>query len=409
MRGEKNTMKSILVIDQYYYPEPFRVTSICERLAAQGYDVQVVTGTPNYPEGNIYPGYEGKKFQDEIRNGVKIHRCAILPRKKGPVFRVLNYYSFVLKARRYILSKKFTNLKGTHFDVVYVNETSPIMMAEPAIAYKKRYKVPILLYCLDLWPDSLIAGGIRPRSLIYKYYQQVSKRIYENMDLIMLASQTQIQRLVDGFNISIAKIRYVPQYAEEIFNNHSVTPRHSHKFKRFLFAGNIGKAQSIDTIIKAAAILRDKPIRIEIVGGGSELYHAQEMVRLYQLENVFFYGRQPLSAMPEYYAQADAMLVTLKKNSFLSLTLPGKVQSYMAAGKPIIGAIDGETSRIIQKANCGYCGPAEDADELAHNIKAFLHNSGKKRLGKNAREFFEKEFSEVLFFKRFNQCLRQLS
>lgn len=171
----------------------------------------------------------------------------------------------------------------------------------------------------------------------------------------------------------------------------------------FMFAGNIGAIQSVDTIIKAAELLKNEPVRFHIVGSGTDLERLQQMGD--NLENVIFYGRRPLEEMPKFYAMADAMLVTLQADEVLSMTLPGKVQSYMAVGRPIIGAIDGEMKKVIEDAKCGYCGRAEDAEELAENIRGFVKNSDKELMGKNAREYYEKHFEQGKFMDRLEKHL----
>lgn len=230
------------------------------------------------------------------------------------------------------------------------------MMADAAIAYKKKYNVPIVMYCLDLWPESLIAGGIKRDSYIYKVFQLISKRIYRQMDKIFITSRMFSNYLNSEFDIDLNKMEYLPQYAEGLFEK--IPVREEDGIFNFMFAGNIGSIQSVDTIIKAAEELKDEPVRFHIVGSGIELERIQEMSK--DLNNVIFYGRRPVEDMPILYEKADAMLVTLASDPVLSLTLPGKVQSYMAVGKPIIGAIDGETMAIIKEAKCGFCGEAED-------------------------------------------------
>jgi hypothetical protein len=177
----------ILVICQYYYPEPFRVNDICEEMVKRGHEVTVVTGEPNYPEGQIYKGYENHQNSDEVINGVKVHRCPIIPRKTGTLYRFLNYLSFPHEAKKYIRNLKTSDSKP--FDVIFVNQLSPVMMAEPAITYKKKYGTPIVMYCLDLWPESLVAGGVSRRSTIYKVFHRVSRRIYNGMDRILITSR----------------------------------------------------------------------------------------------------------------------------------------------------------------------------------------------------------------------------
>lgn len=381
----------ILVICQYYYPEPFRVNDICEEMVKRGHEVTVVTGEPNYPEGQIYKGYENHAHSDEVINGVKVHRCPIIPRKTGTLYRFLNYFSYPYQAKKYIKNLRASD--GKPFDVVFVNQLSPVMMAEPAISYKKKYGTPVLMYCLDLWPESLVAGGIGRGSVIYKFFHKISRRIYRQMNRIFVTSRMFSGYLNREFEIDDGVIDYLPQYAEGMFEK--LPCREPDGKTNFVFAGNIGAIQSVETIIKAAEEIKDSPVNFHIVGGGTDLERLKGLAD--GLENVVFYGRRPLEEMTEFYSMADAMLVTLKADPVLSLTLPGKVQSYMAAGKPIIGAIDGETKEIIEKAGCGYCGKAEDADELAGNIRRFINDGKTAELGSNARDFYEKYFERQKF------------
>lgn len=388
--------KKILVICQYYKPEPFRISDICEEMVRRGHEVQVVTGYPNYPEGVLYEGYGKGKHIDEVINGVKVHRCFTIPRETGTIKRILNYYSYAASSTQYVFSKKCVASDGKPFDVVFCNQLSPIMMAYAAIAYKRKFKVPIIMYCLDLWPESLIAGGIARTSSIYKFFHRISKNIYSQMDNILISSQMFSDYLRDEFAIKSKKIEYLPQYAEGIFDQ--IPPREEDGTYHFMFAGNIGAVQSVMTVIRAAEQLKDEPVKFHIVGGGTDLDRLKGLAE--GLENVVFYGRRPLEEMPDFYSKADAMLVTLVADPVLSLTLPGKVQSYMAVGKPIIGAIDGETKEVIEASQCGFCGKAENVDELVVNIKKFIRSDRRKEMGQNARKYYEENFEEKLFMDK---------
>ena len=205
------------MICQYYKPEPFRISDICEELVHRGHEVHVVTGYPNYPEGVLYEGYGKGKHIDEVINGVKIHRCYTVPRQTGIIKRFLNYYSYAIFSTKYVLSKKCVASDGRTFDVVYCNQLSPVMMAHAAIAYKKKYKVPVVMYCLDLWPESLIAGGVRRDSILYKYYHHVSKEMYQKMDKILITSRMFSEYFQREFGFQNKKTEYLPQYAEGIF------------------------------------------------------------------------------------------------------------------------------------------------------------------------------------------------
>lgn len=391
--GLKNEKKKILVICQYYKPEPFRIADICEEMVRRGHEVHVVTGYPNYPEGVLYEGYGKGKHIDEMIKGVSVHRCYTIPRQMGTVRRILNYYSYVISSVAYVLSKDCKASDGKPFDVVFCNQLSPIMMAYAAIAYKKKHKVPMVMYCLDLWPESLIAGGVKRKSLLYKYYHYISRKIYRRVDDILITSRMFSEYLQQEFGIEKENIKYLPQYAEGIFK--TVPLKQTTDTFDFMFAGNIGAMQSVETIIKAASLLKNEPVKFHIIGNGTDLERLQKISE--KEENVIFYGRRPLEEMPSFYEKADAMLITLKADPVLSMTLPGKVQSYMAVGKPIIGAIDGETKKVIEDANCGYCGKAEDAEELADNIRKFIQNLQRELLGRNARDYYEKHFEQKKF------------
>lgn len=388
----------ILVICQYYKPEPFRISDICEGLIKRGHEVAVVTGLPNYPMGEIYDGYRNGENRDEVLNGVKVHRCFTIGRKRGAVRRILNYYSYALSSARYVKKLK------EDYDVVFVNQLSPVMMGNAAMRYKKKHGTPVVLYCLDLWPESLVAGGIGRDSAIYKFFHRTSEKLYKQADRILITSRL----FADYFQreFGIADTGYLPQYAESIFR-----PEQCQKVENgyvdLMFAGNLGAAQSVDTIIKAAQMTADiTNLRWHIVGDGSEIEKLQSLAQ--GMKQIIFHGRKPLEEMPKFYAMADAMLVTLAADPVLGLTLPGKVQSYMAVGKPVIGAIDGETRVIIDEAGCGYCGKAGDAKELAENAKRFIsEETDRAAMGKNARQFYEDNFMEELFLDKLEQELKE--
>lgn len=384
----------ILVICQYYYPEPFRHPDICEELVKRGHKVKVVTGLPNYPMGEIYDGFKNGERRDEVINGVEVHRCYTIGRKQGILHRFLNYYSYAFSSAHYVKKIK------EEFDVVFVNQLSPVMMAKAAISYKKKYKKPIVLYCLDLWPESLVAGGIGRNSIIYKFFHKVSEKIYKRADKILVTSRMFSDYFKNEFKI--IGVEHLPQYAEAIFTPEQCG-KNEDSYIDLMIAGNIGTAQSVETIIKAAKKLEDiSNLRWHIVGDGTELEKLKQLAN--GMKQVIFHGRKPLEEMPKYYAMADAMIVTMQKDPVLSLTLPGKVQTYMAAGKPIIGAIDGETSLVINEAKCGLCGNAEDDETLADNVRNFIMMD-KQLLGKNARKYYDEHFQKEKFIDKLEKSL----
>lgn len=392
---------NLLVICQYYYPESFRITDICESLVEKGHDVTVLTGLPNYPEGKILENYRRGKKRNEIINGVKVVRTFEIGRGTTKFQLFLNYISYTLSA-----SIKAFNLKEK-FDVVLVNQLSPVMMAIPAIVYKKKYNRKILLYCLDLWPASLIAGGIKEGSIFYKLFFIISKWIYSSVDSIAVTSSMFKEYFKSKLFMNIENIQHIPQYAEDIFAE--IEEKKENRKFNFVFAGNIGEMQSVETIVKAANEMKEKNnIMFHIVGDGSKLEECILLSKKLKLNNIIFYGRKPINEMPQYYSFADAMLITLKNDKTISYTLPGKVQSYMAAHKPIIGSINGETRRVIKEAGCGYCCDADDYKELSKIILEFCDSNQQKLMGANGYDYYIKNYSKKSFISTLEESLIKL-
>lgn len=385
----------ILVICQYYYPEPFRITDICESLVLRGHSVTVLTGLPNYPEGRVLDEYRHGNKRKEILNGVEVIRCYEIGRGKSKIKLFLNYFSYTLSATIKALFIK------EEFDVIFVNQLSPVLMGIPGIVYKKRHKKKLLLYCLDLWPDSLAAGGIKETSAIFRIIHKISKLIYSSADSILVTSSMFKDYFKNVLKIEKNNVKHLPQYAEDIFTKSrgkTSSDRKNNRRYNFVFAGNIGDMQSVETIIKAARELCGcSNIFFHIVGDGSKLNECKALSNELGLKNVKFYGRKPVTEMPSFYELADAMLVTLKYNKTLSYTLPGKVQSYMAAGKPIIGAICGETERVVEEAKCGFICNAEDYQSLAKLILKFCDSDETIQMSNNAHKYYMGNFDKNKF------------
>lgn len=398
----------ILVVCQYYYPEPFRITDICETLVQKGHQVTVLTGLPNYPEGYVLDEYRRGQRRNENLNAVEVIRCFEIGRGSSRLRLFLNYLSFALSG-----SLKARALKES-YDVVFVNQLSPIMMALPAIVYKRKHHKKLLLYCLDLWPESLAAGGVAPSSFIYKIFLKVSRSIYRSVDKILVTSSMFKDYFAEVLSMDTENIRHLPQYAEDLFFEKVEQPGTTEHVEdavfNFVFAGNIGEMQSVETIVKAANELRHhKNIAFHIVGDGANLDYCKDLAHGFGLENIHFYGRRPVEEMPHYYSMASAMLITLKDNQALSYTLPGKIQSYMAAGKPIIGAINGETARVIGEAGCGLCCAAEDYKELARTMMTFCSSDENHIMGPNAHRYYIENYGKDKFIDDINNTLQKLA
>lgn len=396
----------ILAVSQYYWPEPFNVSDICDELVRRGHEVTILTGIPNYPEGDIYEGYERGKKREETRNGVQIIRSWLWPRKKGPFNRLLNYETFSRVA-----SKKVKQLSN-EFDVVISFEISPVMSANPAITFSKRAKVPLLLYVIDIWPECLLAGGIKKNSGIYDYYARVSKKIYSSADVLAVTSPSFSGYIANLTDKQIETI-YLPQYAEDIFSEISdgMPDGFSQDKINLTFAGNVGAAQSVETIVRAAALLKDHDeIVFHIVGSGSELENCKTLSKKLGINNIIFHGRKPLEDMPTYHNASDAMLATFSNTPVLAYTLPRKIQSYMAAGRPVLGAVTGEAKHVVEEAKCGFCCETEDYEGLAEICLSFseLTSEEKKQLGFSAKTYYEEHFSRQAFFESLEAQLEKM-
>jgi glycosyltransferase involved in cell wall biosynthesis len=414
----------ILVVCQYYKPEPFRISDICEELARRGHEVTVLTGVPNYPMGEIYEGYRHGEHRCETVQGVEVRRCFTIGRRRGAIWRFLNYYSFAISSKCAAAGPGFGPASGGDFDVVLVNQLSPVMMASAGVKYAKEHNVPLAMYCLDLWPESLCAGGIRKGSAVYRLFHRISGRIYRACDRILMTSRGFEKYLTEEFGIAPEKLGYLPQYAEELFSETSnekdgeKAGEHdrtgdgvngdgnsngcSCNSINLVFAGNIGAAQRVDLIIRAAAILKDERVHWHIVGDGSELEACRKLASELGAESVTFHGRHPVEEMPKFYGMADAMLLTLDDDEVISYTLPGKIQSYMAAGKPVIGSANGETPRVIADAACGICAPAGSAEALAEAVQSFASMTVDQRreMAQNSASYYAAHFRREIFMDK---------
>ena len=380
----------ILLVTQYYWPENSRVTDIAESLQKEGNDVTVLTGLPNYPQGYIYEGYRKGENRIQEHNDVHTVRAKLIERRHDTLHRLLNYYSFPHYASK--LAKK---LPGD-FDVILAMEESPIMLVKPAIAYAKKYQKPLIMYEMDLWPESLLAGGVAKNSFIYKHYKKVSAKIYSQFDKIIVSTKEHIPYIKDLPGCKDLDIEYLAQYADTIFEE-SDFGNEDNDIVDLMFAGNIGKAQSIDTIIRSAELLKDDSrFKFHIVGSGSELENIKKLAVELKTDNVIFYGQRSLEDMPGLYKIADVMLVTLEDKSYANMTIPGKVQSYMAAGKPVIGSVNGSCANFIINNEIGYTCPSGNYNALADIIKN-LSLSELERIGKNSKEKYKTKYNKEKF------------
>ena len=394
--------KHILVIAQYFYPEQFRINDICTEWVKRGHKVTVVTGIPNYPIGKYYDGYGIFKKRKEVYNGIEIIRIPLIPRCNNTIMLILNYMSFVVSG---FFWKLFTRIEA---DFVFIFEVSPMTQALPGVWYAKRRKVPCYLYVQDLWPENVeIITGIKNKIIIGTIGKMVDY-IYRWCTRIFTSSES-FARSINGRGVPIDKIEYWPQYAEDFYvpiSDISVPEIPSDDVFNIIFAGNIGLAQGLDILPKAAIIIKKnhgQNIRFNIVGDGRFKNEFMEIVSSEGLNEMFiFIPKQPTIRIPEFMAANDAAFLSLSGNPLFEMTIPAKLQSYMACGIPIVASASGETEKIIVESNSGLCSKPGNAEELAYNIIELVKKSKEelKVLGNNARNYYESNFNKQALLDR---------
>lgn len=407
--------KHILIITQYFYPETFRINDMAREWVKRGYKVTVLTGIPNYPMGKYYEGYDRKHRTRENWNGVNIIRIPLIARGNSSnklmnaIGMTANYFSFVVSGRKWVRSKEAQNL---HADLVYTFEVSPMTQALIGVWYRKRYHVPHYLYVTDLWPENVESVTGIHNKLIINPIQRMVDHIYNNADRIFTCSKSFIPK-IKARGVSEGKIEYWPQYAEEFYK--PVTPEGNLLTRdgvfNLVFAGSVGYAQGLNILVKAAVTLKNDDIqaRFNIIGDGRYLDTLQESIRTDNVERYFtFIPRQPAEEISKYLAFADALLITLSKNEVFSITLPAKVQSCFACGKPIIVSADGEAQNAVNEAKAGLCSDAEDLDGFVENIKTIINLSKQQRdeMGNNALKYAAAHFDKNKQMDRLDEVFK---
>lgn len=385
----------ILVVTQYFWPEQFKINDLCIELADRGNEVTVYTGLPNYPDGSFFKGYSFKGPYQEMYGKIKIIRSPLIPRgKNNKLMLALNYISFCL------ISTLMAPLRVRgKFDKIFIYQLSPVFSALSAVFLKYIKKAPIVLWVTDLWPESLEATGIVKNKKILNIVGLFVKFIYKHSDKILISSRG-FSHKIQAMGVASEKIKFWPQWAESLFGEATtLTTFHDENIPKgfvVMFAGNIGGAQDFETIVEAAILLKHREdIHFVILGDGLKKKWATEEVKKRNIENTFhFLGRKPVESMPYYYSKADVMLASLTDTELFSITIPAKVQSYLASGKPILASINGEGGQIVDEWKAGYSCPATQPKRLAETIEkmAALSKDNLDQMGKNALACYRSEF-----------------
>jgi len=388
----------ILVVSQYFWPENFRINDLVREWVQRGHRVTVLTGVPNYPVGKVFDAYHQQPSAFAEYEGAEVVRVPLLPRGTGGLRLMLNYVSFVISA----LVFGPWRLRRKSIDVIFVFEPSPVTVGLPAILLSKIKQAPLVFWALDLWPETLAAIGVVSSPRVLGWVGRMVRFIYNRCTLVLGQSR--------GFLGSIAqycddkaKIRYFPSWAEDVFSDycHQPAPEVPAWAEGFtvMFAGNIGEAQDMPSVLDAAERLKGNTnIRWIIIGDGRKSDWLQsEVNRLGLKKNVLLLGRFSIERMPSFYAHANALLVSLKNDPVFSMTIPGKLQSYLMAGIPLLGMLNGEGASIILDAQAGLTCNAGDGEGLAKAVVALATMSQveRKQLGLNGRKYAKKEFERA--------------
>lgn len=385
----------ILVVSQYFWPENFRVNDLVKEWVTRGHEVTVLTGKPNYPDGQVFPEFAREPERFSRYEGARVHRVPMLARSQGPMRLMLNYLSFVIGG---CLWGPWL-LRGLRPDVIFVYEPSPITVGIPAVLLGRLKRAPVVLWVLDLWPETLAAVGAVRSPIVLRMVGHLVSFIYNRCALVLGQSRAFIDS-IGRYCRDRSKVRYFPSWAESVFlqTDGARAPEVPIATDTFsiLFAGNIGDAQDFPAILDAAERLRhNERVRWLIVGDGRRFDWVRSEIARRQLhERVLLLGRFPVEKMPSFYAHADALIASLKSDPTFSMTIPGKVQSYLLAGKPILGMLDGEGASVIEAAGAGLVCPAGDSQGLVNAIKRMAGMSPGERLamGARGRQYAESEF-----------------
>jgi len=386
----------ILVVTQYFWPENFRVNDLVEGLKENGHEITVLTGMPNYPAGKIYDGYGWSSKHKDDYQGMAVFRVPLFARRDGRSWHlVLNYFSFVLSAC--LLAPWMLRKKG--FDVVFCYEPSPVTVAVPAILLAKLKKAPMFFWVQDLWPESLSATGAVKSPRILSTVGKMVAWIYKKCDYILLQSKSFFEPVKD-LGPDPSKLHYFPNWAETLYQP-VVLPEDAKERQEIpksgfvvMFAGNLGMAQSLNSIVDAAEQLKEQDIHWVFLGDGRQREWLEKEVAIRSLGKVHVLGSRPMETMPAYFSLADTMLVTLKDDPAMSTTIPGKVQSYLACGRPVVAALNGAGAGVIDESGAGYTVASGDVSGLANAVfqMSKLEAQERETMGKNARIFYEKNF-----------------
>ncbi|MBD9663182.1 sugar transferase [Variovorax sp. VRV01] len=400
----------VLLLTQWFDPEPtFKGIVFARELVRQGFEVEVVTGFPNYPGGKVYPGYRIKWLQREVIDGVQVTRLPLYPdHGQSAIKRVLNYASFAASAFVYGLffAKRPAVMYAYH---------PPLTVGVAAGLIRLLRRIPVVYDIQDMWPDTLRATGMLNNERALGIVASVCRWVYRRVDHIAVLSPG-FKKLLVQRGVPEAKIDVIYNWADEA----SLTAPHGHlpaafpaaeKF-RILFAGNMGKAQALDAVLDAAVLLQRRESRVcfVLLGGGVEVSRLAQRAAELRLGNVTFLAPVPMAEVGTLLDAADALLVHLRKDPLFEITIPSKTQAYMAAGKPLLMAVDGDAANLVRKSGGGVIAASEDPQVLAASAEALaaMAPEALAEMGAKAQSHYRENLSLRTGVARFGVLFKRL-
>lgn len=402
---------SITFVSQYFFPEQFSNNSITEELIRRGHSVDVVTGVPNYGREAFFEGYSNRERREEAWKGARVHRAWSVARGKGKLRLMVNYLTFPVTGSWTALRKV-----QRRPDVIFVSLLSPIFQAIPAIVLGRWRGAPLVYWVQDIWPESAIHTLRLKNRLAVGALTALCGWITRRADLVLVQSAA-FPPMIARFGVAPERIRVLPNTAPAMYRPMEAAEAPEARALmpeagfRVMFAGNIGESQDFDTLLAAAQRLRTQAaLHWVIIGSGRDLERVRARAQSLGLAGCFhLLGRHPEDMMPGFFAQADALIVSLRQSSIFDLTVPYKVQSYMACGRPILAAISGEGARVIAASGGGIAVPPSQPEALAEAVRRLmdLPEAERRAMGARTRAYYEAHYSAARVYGDLDSWLQE--
>ena len=390
--------KKVLVLCEAFYPEDFIINDLTQEWEKEGYDFEVLTRAPSYPFGKVYDGYKNKIYQKTFFNSIKIHRFPVIQGyHKSTILKILNYFSFVFWSFWIIL------FIGKRFDKVFIYQTGPLTLATAGIFLKKFFKAKVIIWTQDLWPETVYAYGFKKSKFLSFCLNHFVHWIYKNCDVILVSCKGFINRI--KIFVPQKEVIFIPNWSLVEYN--PVNKKELPGKLNFTFAGNIGKVQNLDNIVRGFSLFVKKhpEVYLNIIGDGSYLDELRKIVSSENIENVYFLGRKPLSEMADYYEASNVLIISLIDSPLYEIMVPSKFQTYLSTCKPIYAVMKGEVRMLVEDNCIGIGANPSEIDDISRGFEAFVGISGidLKNISVNSKKLLDSVFCREKIINKINQ------